>query len=148
MAAASQPCSSRASQDSTNTADGAETATQCNAWPPPLEVTDYCLEEWPNSNNRPTGEHDTTNEVIAQMNGIATPAVVPRSSKTCGDPPGSRASVSSENRNPFLSGYTQPKASANVRSEPAENQQTTTEENPLRYIFRTPPVVGPKTCSG
>ena len=43
VAATSQPNSSRASTDSSNPVDGAETTMQSNAWPP-LEVTDYSFE--------------------------------------------------------------------------------------------------------
>ena len=57
-AATGQPGSSQASPDSTNPVDGAENTTQNNAWPP-LEVTDYSLEGWPNSNNKPLCEVGT-----------------------------------------------------------------------------------------
>ena len=59
MAAASQPNSPRASPDSVNAADGAATAAQSTAWPP-LEITDYSLDEWLNYNNRPLSELNTT----------------------------------------------------------------------------------------
>ena len=41
--------SSQASPDSTNPVDGTGKFTRNKAWPR-LEVTDYSLEEWPNSN--------------------------------------------------------------------------------------------------
>ena len=77
VAAASQPNSSLASPDSTNPADGAETTTQSNAWPPP-EVNDHSLDGWPNSNNRPTCELSTTEGAVTQHSDIATPVAAPR----------------------------------------------------------------------
>ena len=64
-AAAERPGSSPASPDSTNPVDGAGNTTQNIAWPP-LEVTDCSLEEWPNSNNKPLCEIDTTEEAALQ----------------------------------------------------------------------------------
>ena len=64
-AAAEQPSSSPASPDSTNQVDGAGKISQNIECPPP-EVTDYSLEEWPNSNNKPLCEIDTTEEAASQ----------------------------------------------------------------------------------
>ena len=50
--AAEQLGSSQASPDSTHPVDSTGNTTRSNAWPP-LEVTDYSLEEWPNSNKKP-----------------------------------------------------------------------------------------------
>ena len=50
--AAEQLGSSQASPDSTHPVDSTGNTTRNNAWPP-LEVTDYSLEEWPNSNKKP-----------------------------------------------------------------------------------------------
>ena len=50
--AAEQLGSSQASPDSTDPVDSTGNTTRNNAWPP-LEVTDYSLEEWPNSNKNP-----------------------------------------------------------------------------------------------
>ena len=67
-AATSLPSSSRASPDSTNPLDGAETIMQ-NDIRPPLEVTDYSLENWPNYNH---GQHASPALPIALMNQQAT----------------------------------------------------------------------------
>ena len=72
VAAGSQPISSRASPDSTNPADGTEITMQSNAWPP-LEVTDYSSDGWPNSNARPTCEPSTSEEAVTQDCDIASP---------------------------------------------------------------------------
>ena len=53
--AAEQLGSSQASPDSTDPVDSTGSTTRNNAWPP-LEVTDYSLEEWPNSNKKPPYE--------------------------------------------------------------------------------------------
>ena len=50
--AAEQLGSSQASPDSTHPVVSTGNTTRSNAWPP-LEVTDYSLEEWPNSNKKP-----------------------------------------------------------------------------------------------
>ena len=64
---------------------GAEITSQSNAWPP-LKVTDYSLDEWPNSNIRPTCEQNTTNEAITQASDVATPAASPLTPVTRWDP--------------------------------------------------------------
>ena len=46
--------------------------------------------------------------------------------------------------NPFRSGYALPEAPAKMSNRPAENSKTNITENPLRYVFRTPPSVRPK----
>ena len=51
--AAQQLGSSQASPDSTSPVDGTGNTTRNDAWPP-LEVTDYSLKEWPNSNKKPS----------------------------------------------------------------------------------------------
>ena len=78
VAAGSQPNSSRASPDSTDPGDGAEITMQCNAWPP-LEVTYYGLNGWPNSNTRPTCEPSASKETVTQDCDIATPITTPLS---------------------------------------------------------------------
>ena len=129
VAAGSQPNSSRASPDSTNPADGAENTMQSYAWPP-LEVTDYSSDDWPNSNNRPICEPSTSREALTQDCNIATPIATPRKPEICGDPLGSHVLTSSEDRNPFLSGYVQPGAPTKALSKPVENPSTPVEENP------------------
>ena len=67
---------------------------------------------------------------------IATPiATPPRTPEICGNPLGSHAVISSEDRNPFLSGYAQPGAPNKALSNPAENPPTPVEDNPLRYTY-------------
>ena len=142
VAAGSQPNSSRASPDSTNPAKGAEVTMQSNSWSP-LEVTDYSSDGWPNSINRPICKPSTSKETVTQDCDIATPMATPRTPEICGDPQGSHAQISSEDRNHFLSGYVQPGAPTKASSKPIENPPTQVEENPLRYTFRTPPTTGP-----
>ena len=139
--ATSQPNSSRASPDSTNPQDGAETTMQRNTWPP-LEVTDYSLENWPNSNQGPTCEPSTADTPIEQNDTLMTPRADPRKPER--NPSDSQEMTNSIGGNPFRSGYALPGASAKASSRPAENLKTTVTENPLRYVFRTPPSAGPK----
>ena len=96
IAAAEQPGSSRASPDSTNPVDGAENTTQNNTWPP-LEVTDYSLREWPNLNNGPLCEKDTTEEAASHDSNVATPVAAPRTPLIHRDPSGSHALTNSAN---------------------------------------------------
>ena len=42
-------------------------------------------------------------------------------------------------QNPFLSGYAQKVGPSTAPTKPNDNQPTQVEENPLRYVFRTPP---------
>ena len=144
MAAISQPNSSRASPDSATLADGVKNTTRSNAWPP-LEVSNYTLDEWPNSNIRQTCRQNNTNEVITQASGIATPVAALLTPITCRDTLGPHAPASTEDRIPFLSGYTRSRASAKMPNKSVANQQTMTEGNLLRYIFRTSPMAGPST---
>ena len=137
-AAAEQPGSSQASPDSTNPVDGTENTTRNNAWPP-LEVTDYSLEEWPNSNNKPLCEASTAKETASQDSNVATPVAAPRTPSIHKNPPGSHALNDSADRNPFLSGYAQTIGPSKPPSKPNDNSLTQIEDNPLRYVFRTPP---------
>ena len=141
--ATSQPNSSRASPDSTNPQDGAETTMQRSTWPP-LEVTDNSLENWPNSNQGPTCEPSTADTPIEQNDTLMTPRADPRTAVVEGNPSDSQEMTNSIGGNPFRSGYALPGASAKASSRPAENLKTTVTENPLRYVFRTPPSAGPK----
>ena len=75
--ATSQPNSSRASPDSTNLPNNTETTTQRNTWPP-LEVTDYSLENWPNSNQGPTSEPSIVDTPNEQNDTPMTPRADPR----------------------------------------------------------------------
>ena len=75
--ATSQPNSSRASPDSTNPPDNTENTTQRNAWSP-LEVTDYSLENWPNSNQGPTSEPSIVDTPNEQNDTPMTPRADPR----------------------------------------------------------------------
>ena len=141
--ATSQPNSSRASPDSTNPQDGAETTMQRNTWPP-LEVTDYSLENWPNSNQGPTCEPSTADTPIEQKDTLTTPRADERTAVIKRNPSDSQEMTNSIGGNPFRSGYALPEAPAKASSRPAENLKTTVTENPLRYVFRTPPSAGPK----
>ena len=109
--ATSQPNSSRASPDSTNPQDGAETTMQRNTWPP-LEVTDYSLENWPNSNQGPTCEPSTADTPIEQNDTLTTPQVDPRTAVVERKPSGSQEITNSIGGNPFRSGYALPGAPA------------------------------------
>ena len=145
--ATSQPNSSRASPDSTNLPDNTETTTQRNTWPP-LEVTDYSLENWPNSNQGPTSEPSIVNTPNEQNNTPMTPRTDPRTDPRTVDvernPPGSQEITNSVGGNPFRSGYALPEAPAKTSNGPVENSKTNITENPLRYVFRTPPSARPK----
>ena len=141
-AATSQPNSSRASPDSTNQVDGTEITMQSNTWPA-LEVTDYSLENWPNSNHGPTCEPSTAHSTIEQISNLVTPKAAQRTPASWRDPSGSQALTRSIGENPFLSGYTQPGAPAKASSKPAENPTAPVEENPLRYTFRTQSAADP-----
>ena len=141
-AAISQPNSSRASPESTNPLDGAETTMQNNTWTP-LEVTDYSLENWPNYNHGPTCELSAANSAIEQTSNLVTPTAAPRTQAIRKDPSGSQALTRSMGENPILSGYTQLGAPAKASSKPSENSNATVEENPLQYTFRRAPLAGP-----
>ena len=99
-AAAEQPSSSPASPNSTNLLDSAENATQGNAWPP-LEVTDYSLKEWLNSNNKPSCELSTAEEITSQDSDLATPLAAPRTPSIHRDPLRSLALTNSADRDSF-----------------------------------------------
>ena len=137
-AATEQPGSSQASTDSTNPEHGAENTTQNKAGPP-LKVTDYSLEGWPNSNNKPVCEVSTAEEAASQDSVIATPVGAPRTPSIHRDPSGCLALTNSADRNPFLSAYTQSGVTSKAPNKPNENLSTQIEDNPLRYVFRTPP---------
>ena len=77
VAATTQPNSSRASPDSTNLPDNTENNTQRNTWPP-LEVTDYSLENWPNSNQGPISELSIVDTPNEQNDAPMTPRADPR----------------------------------------------------------------------
>ena len=67
---------SQASPDSTNPVDSTGNTTRNNAWPR-LEVTDYSLEEWPNSNNKPLRETSAAEEAASQSSNHSTPVAAP-----------------------------------------------------------------------
>ena len=136
-AAAEQPSSSPASPDSTNPVDEAENTTLNNAWPP-LEVTDYSLRGWPNSNNKPLCEISTAEEAASRDSDIATPVAAPSTPSIHGNPSGSNTLINSADRNPFLSGYAQQGEPSKALNKPNENLSMPIEDNPLRYVFRTP----------
>ena len=147
MAATNQTNSSRASPDSANPADGAKHITQSHTWPP-LEVTNYSLDEWPNANIRPTCGQDTTKEVITQASSIATSVAAPLTPITCRDSHGFQASANSETEihsgSDIHSQGHQPK----YRTRRPQTSKPATEGNPLRYFVRIPPVAGPTTGPG
>ena len=99
-AAAEQSGSSPASPDSANPVDGAENATQNKTWPS-LEVTDYSLKEWPNSNKKPLCEIDTTAEAASQDCNVTTPVAALRTPSIHRNPSGSHTLTNSADRNPF-----------------------------------------------
>ena len=137
-AAAEQPSSSPASPNSTNLLDSAENTTQGNAWPP-LEVRDYSLREWPNSNNKPSCEMSTAEEITSQNSDLATPLAAPRTPSIHRDPLGSLALTNSADRNPFSSAYTQQAGPSKASNNQNENPPLQIEDNLLRYVFKTPP---------
>ena len=137
-AAAEQPSSSPASPNSTNLLDSAENTTQGNAWPP-LEVTDYSVREWPNSNNKPSCETSTAEEITSQNSNLATPLAAPRIPSIHRDPLGFLALTNSADQNPFSSAYTQQAGPSKTSNNQNENPPTQIEDNPLRYVFKTPP---------
>ena len=141
--ATSQPNSSRASPDSTNLPDNTENTTQRNAWPP-LGVTDYSLENWPNSNQGPTSEPSIVDTPNEQNDTPMTPRADPRTADVERNPPGSQKMINSVGGNPFRSGYALPEGPTKTSNGPVENSKTSITENPLRYVFRTPPSVTPK----
>ena len=139
-AANTQPNSSRASPDSTNLPDDAENNTQRDTRPP-LEVTDYSLENWPNSNQGPISELSIVGTANEQND---TPRADPRMAQVERNPLGSQEMINSIGGNPFRSGYALSEAPTKTSNGPAENSKTNITENPLRYVFRTPPSVTPK----
>ena len=137
-AAAEQPSSSPASPNSANLLDSAENATQGNAWPP-LEVTDYSLKEWLNSNNKPSCELSTAEEITSQDSDLATPLAALRTPSIHRDPLRSLALTNSADREPFSSAYTQQAGPSKASNNQNENPPKQIEDNPLRYVFKTPP---------
>ena len=107
-------------KDNTNPVDGAGNTKQNNAWPP-LEVTDYSLEEWPNSNNKPLCEIDTTEEPASQDCNVATPVAAPRTPLIYRNPSVSHALINSADRNPLLSKYAQQGEPSKAPNKPNEN---------------------------
>ena len=81
---------------------------------------------------------------IEQNDTPTTPQADPRTAVVERNPSGSQEMTNSIGGNPFRSGYALPGAPAKASSRPAENLKTTVTENPLRYVFRTPPSAGPK----
>ena len=89
-AAAEQPSSSPASPNSTNLLDSAENATQGKT-SPLLEVTDYSLKEWPNSNNELVSGMSTAEKNASQDSNKTTPVAAPRTPSIHRNPLGSLA---------------------------------------------------------
>ena len=100
-AAAEQPSSSPASPNSTNLLDSAKNSTQGNTWPL-LEVTDYSLKEWPNSNNELVSGTSTAEKNTSQNSDKTTPVAASRTPLIHRNPLGSLAQTNSADRNPFL----------------------------------------------
>ena len=98
-AATSQPNSSRASPDSKNPLVEAETTMQNNTRPQ-LEVTDYSLENGPNSNLGPTCEPSAANAIELTSN-LVTPTAAPRTPAIKRDPSGSQALTRSMGEKPL-----------------------------------------------
>ena len=139
--AAQQLGSSQASPDSTSPVVGTGNTTRNDAWPP-LEVTDYSLEEWPNSNKKTPYEISAAEETAPQNSNHSTPVAAPRTPSVNKNPLGSHALGIDANRNdqnPFLSGYAQKAGPSAAPTERNDNQPMQVEDNPLRYVFRTPP---------
>ena len=108
----------------------------------PLEVTNYSLEEWPNLNKKPPYEISAAEETASQNSNHSTPVAAPRTPSTNKNPLGSHVLDINANRNdqnPFISGYAQKVGPSTAPTKPYDNQPTQVEDNPLRYIFRTPP---------
>ena len=84
-AATSQHNPSRASPDSTNPLDSSETTMQNNTRPP-LEVTGYSLESWPNTNHGPTCAPRAANSAIEKTSNLVTPMAAPRTPAIRRDP--------------------------------------------------------------
>ena len=107
--AAEQLGSSQVSPDSTHPVDSTGNTTRNNAWPP-LEVTDYSLEEWPNSNKKTQNEISAAEETASQNSNHSTPVAAPRTPLNKKNPLVCHALDINANRNdqnPFLSGYAQ-----------------------------------------
>ena len=138
--AAEQLDLSQASPDGTNPVDGTENTIRNNAWPP-LKVTDYSLEEWPNSNQKPPRETSVAEDTASQSSNHATPVAAPRTPSINKNPQVSLALGTSGTRNPFLSDYAREGEPSAMPIESNDNPSTQMEDNPLRYVFRTPPSI-------
>ena len=137
-AAAEQPSSSPASPNSTNLLDSAENATQGKTWPL-LEVTDYTLKEWSNSNTEQISGTSTAEKNTSQDRNETTPIAAPRTPSTHRNPLGSIAKTSSADRNPFLNACAQQAGPTKTSNNRDENPPARVEENSLRFLFKTPP---------
>ena len=84
-------------------------------------------------------EIDTTEEAASQDSNVTTPVAAPRTPSIHRNPSGSHTLTNSADRNLFLIGYTQQGNKSKGSIKPNENQATQIEDNPLRYVFRTPP---------
>ena len=135
-AAVEQTSSSPASPNSINKLDSAENATPGITWHL-LEVTDYSLREWPNSNNEPISGMSTAEENASENSSKTTPVAAPCSPSILRNPLGSLTLTSSAARNPFLSAYTQQAGPSKTSNNQDENPPAQVENNPLRFILKT-----------
>ena len=122
--AAEQLGSSQASPDSTDPVNSTGSTTRNNAWPP-LEVTDYSLEEWPNSNKKPPYETSAAEETASRNSNHSTPVAAPRTPSINKNPLDSHVLDITANRNdqnPFLSGYAQKVGPSTAPTKPNDNQ--------------------------
>ena len=134
IASGSQPYSSRASPDSADPANGTEATPQSNAWPP-LEMTDFGLSNWPNSNNRLRDASSTAWEILPKTTAKVTPEKAIETSSNQKHAQCSQTLTNSEDRNLLLREYTPRKAPPTPSSRSTDQQKTPTENNQLRFLL-------------
>ena len=95
----------------------------------------------PTTNESKKSNHNqfTRSRISENGRAIATPAAAPRAPSIHRNPLGSHALTNCADRNPFLSEFAQQGGQSKAPSEPNEDLSTRIEDNPLRYVFRTPP---------
>ena len=80
----------------------------------------------------------TTEKNASQDSNKTTPVAAPRIPSIHRNPLGSLAQTSSADRNPFLNAYTQQAAPTKTSNNRDENPPAQVEDNPLRFLFKTP----------
>ena len=81
----------------------------------------------------------TAEEMTSQDTDLATAVAAPRTPSIHRDPLGSLALINSGDRNPFSSTYAQQAEPSKASNNQNENPPTLVEDNPMRYVFKTPP---------